>query len=88
MGRGSRVRLHRRGLAQAAIQLQDFGDVLVDLVAGAATVDDEVFRGRVAVGTGRGLDGIRLRVMLPESEYRGISKDVDYSRCRYNDRGS
>lgn len=49
------------GLAQAAMERGDVGDVLQDLVVGTVTADDEVF-GR---GVGRVLHGMRLRVMLP-----------------------
>jgi len=58
-------RMRPVGLAQAAIQLQDVGDVLADFVAGAVTADDEVFRLGLAVGVGGVVHGMRLGVMLP-----------------------
>ena len=39
------VRLGLRGLAQAAIELENIGDVLADVVAGAVAADDDVFHG-------------------------------------------
>jgi len=58
-------RLRLVGLAQAAIELQGVGDILLDFVAGAVTADDQVFAGGLVVGGVGGFHGMRLRGMLP-----------------------
>ena len=66
-----RLRLRLVRLAQVAIELQDVGDVLRGLVAGAVTADDEVLAGTLVVGIGCDFNGMRLRGGCYRGEYSG-----------------